>query len=325
MLGEIIAILAVLTFVGSNVIFRKTELEASPIFINLYRTITGMITFLLLSLFLNILHYIFLLPFEIWLLLFISFLFGQVIGDTAYFIAQKELGTTIALAVSMTFPIFTFILSLIFLGRPFEINMIFSLIFVGTGILIIGKNKITTSSYEIELGKKKIEEPHRPLKGLLKNTSFKALMAGVVASLGWATGLVIIDFTTNTIDDLLDTNEMSSILGNTIRFPFAVLILTFMYVREDKISRRVNTALKLSRSKRTYMLLTLGSIIGTSLGAYLYTEAARVAGANIMSLIATASPLFALPLTYWVNKEKITKLGFFGVILTIIGLLLIIL
>lgn len=325
MLGEIIAVLAVLTFVGSNVIFRKTELEASPIFINLFRTITGMITFLLLSLFLNILYYIFLLPFEIWLLLFISFLFGQVIGDTAYFIAQKELGTTIALAVSMTFPIFTFILSLLFLERPFEIRMLCSLILVGTGILIIGKNKITTRSYEIELGKNKIKEPHKPLKGLLKNTSFKALMAGVIASLGWATGLVIIDFTTNEIDNLLDTNEMSSILGNTIRFPFAVLLLTLMYVREDKISRRVNTTLKLKRSKRTYMLLTLGSIIGTSLGAYLYTEAARVAGANIMSLIATASPLFALPLTYWVNKEKITKLGFLGVILTIIGVLLIIL
>ncbi|MFX0011905.1 MAG: DMT family transporter [Candidatus Hermodarchaeota archaeon] len=324
MLGEIIAILAVLTFVVSNVIFRKTELEASPIFINLFRTITGMITFFLLSLFLNVLHYIFVLPFEIWLLLFISFLFGQVIGDTAYFIAQKELGTTIALAVSMTFPIFTFILSLFFLERPFEIRMLFSLILVVTGILIIGKNKITTSSYEIKLGKNKAEELYKPLKSLLKNTSFKALLAGVIASLGWATGLVIIDFTTNEIDNLLATNEISSILGNTIRFPFAVLILTLMYVRENKISRRTNTALKSKRSRRTYMLLILGSIIGTSLGAYLYTEAARVAGANIMSLIATASPLFALPLTYWVNKEKITKLGFLGVILTIIGVLLII-
>jgi drug/metabolite transporter (DMT)-like permease len=325
MLGEIIAILAVLTFVVSNVIFRKTELEASPIFINLFRTITGMITFFLLSLFLNIFHHIFVLPFEIWLLLFISFLFGQVIGDTAYFIAQKELGTTIALAISMTFPIFTFILSLFFLERPFEISMLFSLIFVGTGILIIGKNKITTTNYEIELGKEKVEEQHKTIKNLLKNTSFKALMAGIIASLGWATGLVIIDFTTNEIDRLLDTNEMSSILGNTIRFPFAVLILTLMYVREDKISRRANTELKLKRSRRTYILLILGSLIGTSLGAYLYTEAARVAGANIMSLIATASPLFALPLTYWVNKEKITKLGFLGVILTIIGVLLIIL
>ena len=48
MAGEWIAILAVLTFVGSNVIFRRTEKEASPTFINFIRTAIGTITFFLL-------------------------------------------------------------------------------------------------------------------------------------------------------------------------------------------------------------------------------------------------------------------------------------
>jgi len=68
----------------------------------------------------------------------------------------------------------------------------------------------------------------------------------------------------------------------------------------------------------------MGAIIGTSIGAYAYTEAARVAGATIMALIASASPLFSLPLTYFINKEKITKFGFVGVILTILGVIVII-
>ena len=110
MTGELIAILAVLTFVISNVLFRKTESDASPTFINFFRTAIGTLTFIVLAVVFGIFTYIFLLPWYLWIITFLSFLFGQVIGDTAYFVAQKELGTTIALAISMTFPLFTVIL-----------------------------------------------------------------------------------------------------------------------------------------------------------------------------------------------------------------------
>jgi drug/metabolite transporter (DMT)-like permease len=141
MLGELVAISAVLTFVLSNVIFRKTEHEVSPTFINFFRTAIGTLTFFLIVLILNILNLITIIPWELWLLLILSFVFGQVIGDTAYFTAQKELGTTIALAISMTFPLFTFIFSLIFFGQPFKPNLILSLILIGAGVIIIGKAK----------------------------------------------------------------------------------------------------------------------------------------------------------------------------------------
>ena len=128
MTGEIIAIFAVLTFVVSNVLFRKTEREASPVFINFFRTAIGTFTFIIIAGVLGIFTYIFLVPWILWIILFLSFLFGQVIGDTAYFKAQKELGTTVTLAISMTFPLFTIILSLIFLNHAFEYKMILSIV-----------------------------------------------------------------------------------------------------------------------------------------------------------------------------------------------------
>ena len=311
MIGEIIAILAVLTFVVSNVIFRKTEHETSPTFINFFRTATGTLTFIIISLFMGVFQNIFILPWDIWIFLFLSFLFGQVIGDTSYFNAQKELGTTIALAVSMTFPVFTFILSLIFLNRPFEIKMLISLFLISSGIIIIGKNKMTHN-----ISKNSINSEKK------KTNVLKSLSYGLVASLGWAVGLVIIDYSVNRIDDILNTNGVSTIIGNVIRFPFALSILGSMVIRENITSSKINK-IKLKKSSRTYLLLTLGAFIGTSLGAFLYTEAARVAGANVMSLIATAAPLFALPLTYWINKETISKIGFIGVVLTILGVVII--
>ncbi|MFW9998877.1 MAG: DMT family transporter [Candidatus Hodarchaeota archaeon] len=323
MLGEFIAILAVLTFVGSNVIFRKTEHEVTPAFINFFRTGIGTLTFIIIILFLNQSNLIFMLPWELWLVLILSFIFGQVIGDTAYFIAQKELGTTIALAISMTFPLFTFILSLIFLDRQFKLNLIISLILIGIGITIIGKSKINFKNSIYEKSTiNKISIKTRFQEFFSKNI-IKAICFCFIASLGWAIGAVLIDFGIIQIDQIIHAEELSSIIGNVIRFPFALLILSAMVWRENKIKKRKEDSPNQKKSVHTWILLLVASILGTSLGAYLYTESVHIAGASAVSLIASAAPLFALPLTYFINKENITKWGFLGVILTIIGVIII--
>ena len=135
MAGELTAIIAVLTFVVSNVIFRKTEHDTSPVYINFFRTVIGTLTFIIIALILNVFVKAFLIPWEIWILLIISFVFGQVIADTAYFKAQKELGTTIALSISMTFPLFTFILSIAFLNQHFDAIVILSIILIGQSLM----------------------------------------------------------------------------------------------------------------------------------------------------------------------------------------------
>lgn len=326
MIGELIAIFAVMTFVISNVLFRKTEDEASPIFINFFRTAIGTITFIIFAFLLNILDKIFLLPFELWIVLFISFLFGQVFGDTAYFNAQKELGTTLALGVSMTFPLFTFLLSMIFLNKEFDITLLFSLLCISMGVIIIGRSKsrvnvIVDPNFEpFNSGREKT------LKERLQFSSLRALIFGLIASLSWAIGLIIIEFATLQIDNILSLQEgLSSVLGNVIRFPFATTLLAIMAGRENySLKKKNNEKIPFFRkSVATWGYLIIAALIGTSLGAYVYTEAARVAGATVMSLIASASPLFSLPLTYLINKEKITKIGFLGVLLTVVGVVLI--
>ncbi len=323
MLGEIIAILAVLTFVASNVIFRKTEHEASPTFINFFRTAVGTLTFIFIAFFLNQLNLIFIIPLELWVLLIFSFVFGQVIGDTAYFTAQKKLGTTIALAISMTFPLFTFILSLIFLSRPFKLNLIFSLLLIGVGIIIIGKSKINSENSndnKNSITKQTIKIRFQEIFG---KDIVKAIIFCFVASLGWAIGAVMIEIAIVRIDKIIQVEELSSIIGNVIRFPFALLILSSMVLRENYLNKENKNLANKKKSLRTWALLISASIIGTSLGAYLYTESVHVAGADVVALIASASPLFSLPLTYFVNKEKISKFGFIGIILTIFGVIVI--
>jgi len=264
---------------------------------------------LILSLSFNVFFQIFLLPFELWIILFISFVFGQVIGDTAYFQAQKEIGTTNALAISMVFPVITFILSIIFLNDPFDIRVVVSLLLVSIGIYIIGKSKVSNNDGVL------------PQKDLNSNLRLKAIVYAILAAFGWAIGLIIIDFATNEINNILLTEGLSSVIGNIIRFPFALLILLSMVIYERNSKRNSNFR---KRTGRTWIILIIGALIGTSLGAYLYTEAARVAGATIMALVASASPLFSLPFTYFINGEKLTRFGFIGVILTVLGVIVIV-
>jgi len=318
MLGEFIAISAVLTFVGSNVIFRRTENEVSPTFINFFRTAVGTLTFFFIVLILNQINLIFIIPLELWLILILSFVFGQVIGDTAYFTAQKELGTTIALAISMTFPLFTFILSLIFFNQSFKVNLVASLILISTGVIIIGKAKNTSENTKQQM----VHDLTKSIYEILKRKYIKAIGFCLTASIGWAIGAVLIEFATKKIDQIIYVEELSSVIGNLIRFPFALIILASMVFRENYLLKKENRSYQ-KKTVRSWTFLLIASIIGTSLGAYLYTESVHLAGANIVSLIASASPLFALPLTYLVNKEKISKFGFIGVILTILGVIII--
>jgi drug/metabolite transporter (DMT)-like permease len=323
MLGELIAILACLTFVTSNVLFRKTEHEASPAFINVVRTAIGTLTFIMVALVFGIFFEIFSLPGGLWFILIMSFVAGQVIGDTAYFTAQKDLGTTITLAIAMTFPLFTFILSIIFLKRPFDYIFIIATILVGIGVIIIGKCRIPMENVNsLNSTQAEINETQKNAN-LKSSIMFKAIVLALIASLGWAIGAVLIDFAINEIDRILERETLSSVLGNVIRFPFALLILLLLVWRENYLYSKSNFMPKKKRSSQTWFWLIIASIIGTSLGAYLYTEAIRLAGASLMSLIATATPLFSLPLTYFINHEKISRLGFLGVLITIIGVILI--
>ena len=310
MQGWILAFLAVLTFVSSNVIFRRVENEASPIYINSVRTFIGIITFWIIAAISGFFILIFQFPIILWIWLIISFIFGQVIGDTAYFMAQKELGVTQTIAIALTFPLFTYILAMIFLNESFSYIIIISFSFICIGVILINYGMKKAKNIEDHIENEEDTEKEQ-------KKSWRAISLALIASLAWAIGLVIIDYSVNEITKITEIQEMSSILANVVRFPFAFVILLGMVKHSDgKIS--------VTKSKRAWSWLIVGSLIGTSLGAYLYTEATRTAGATIMSLFSTSAPLIAIPLDYIFNKERINWRSMIGVLFIIIGIAFII-
>ncbi len=155
----------------------------------------------------------------------------------------------------------------------------------------------------------------------ISNKTLFAIIFGFLASISWALGIVFTESALTEIALLPNQEGFSTLIANAIRFPFAAIILIFMALN----SRNQSLDHEQSWSTYTWKWLFLGAIIGTSIGAFLYAEATRLAGAAFVSIIWTASPLFALPITWLLNKEKINLKGFIGVLVTTTGVILILL
>lgn len=309
MAGELLAIIASVTFPLSNALFKKVDKYVTPAQINAIRTTIGAITFLGIIIIFQSWMLLTELTMGIIVLLLVSIIFGQIIGDTAYFQSQQSLGTIIALTISSTFPFFTFIIS-IMIGREIPFIFYISGITIGLGILLIARSQLTQNNEVTTTG----------------NRDLNGIAMGVIASLSWAIGIVLTDICFNTLHDQLSDANQGLFIGNAVRFPFAAIVLL---VIAYGVPRKSKTVLKVDNphwiyNRNVVMIILVASILGTSLGVLLYSEAVRQAGAPLASLIFTVSPLFSIPISWIINREKITYMELTGLVFTVIGLFLII-
>ncbi len=292
--GILLGFTAMIIYVFYNVLFRKVDHIVHPFAMNAIRTTIAMVTFWIIGAFAGIFGYIQLLTPKIWVMLIISIVFGQIIGDTAFFLAQQKLGTTMALGVSGTFPFFTILISILFFQEPFSYQILISAVLITFGVILMTKKENSSS----------------------KSLNIFAIMVGLIASLSFAIGTVLTDQVMNAINDLTDLDGFSSLLGNIIRFPFASAVLIGTAVGTKNLPIR-------TWSKKTWLILIAASIIGSSIGAYIYAEAIRLAGATVMSIIITAAPIFSIPVSWGVNREKISAMGIIGILMTLAGVVII--
>ncbi|MHA1975440.1 MAG: DMT family transporter [Candidatus Hodarchaeales archaeon] len=310
MAGELLAIATAITFPLANALFKKVDNLFTPSQINAIRTSIGAIFFVLFIVIFDQLKFLGLVSTSLLVLLLVSIFFGQVIGDTAYFIGQESLGTTIALAISGTMPFFTFVISLL-IGEDISVTFYLSGIIIGAGILLISKSQISREELSIN-----------------RNGSRYLLMVLtlLLASVSWAIAIVLTDIGFNALGELLPHGEQTSFLGNAIRLPFAAVILCVMGWKSRSIGKlKSNSSLSNPFNPKVIGILLAASIIGTALGILLYSEAAQIAGAPFTSLMLTASPLFSIPISWTINREKISDLEFMGLLLILTGVVLILL
>lgn len=112
--------------------------------------------------------------------------------------------------------------------------------------------------------------------------------------------------------------ELDPIVASAIRMPFMTLVLLTMI------------SLKKSGSKtwyyggRSLTILALAGILGIGVGGLLFMMGLEYAGAARTAILSATAPLFGVPLSMLILRERITLKIVAGTILCVIGIWLVI-
>lgn len=317
MYGELMGILTGVSFALSFVLARKIENEATPIFQNAIRSVVGFITFLVICLIYGVFLKIFSIPIILVAILWMSILFTVILGDTIYLQSQKILGPAKALAISTTTPFFTILFATLFLNRPISIQMIFSAILIGMGVIIITKGEIDKrNDIDINPYQSQMLNKQDKLTKIRFSNTLKGILLALFTAISWAVGIALTDYSINQVDQIMNLGILSTMIAMTVRFLFASMSLGTIALIEGKRK-------PIPKNRNTWIILLISAILSYSIGSIFFGEAVHIAGATFMSLISTALPLFTIPFSYVINKEKLSKIGFLGVGITLLGVILI--
>ena len=236
------------------------------------------------------------LPLTTIALLGTSVMFGAVVGDTVYLWSQERIGVSYAFPIAMSFPILTFFLTVAFLGEPLILSRLAGAVIAVIGVIMISN----------EQNRKKNDESvgeHRTRIDLL------GIGAAILTMVLYATGTTLLQVAIEGVDP---------IAGNLVRVSFGSVAFVPMVV----VARRRRMSLPTLRATK---LVIIAGFFGMALGSLLYVTAVSYLGAAIMSVIASTAPLFAVPVSVFYLKEKLTRLAVVGIALTLVGVFMVIL
>lgn len=302
--GEVIALLTTLCW--SLGIFPFTEVAkrigAAPL--NQYRLLLAWIIISIILFFWNNLN-----PIELFttpqlyhfLFLGLSGIIGFSIGDYCSFTSFKLLGPKLGSLYTTFAPGAALIIGYIALNE--SINLIGIL-----GILI-------TISGVIWLTLSKKDSNAANLVGYTRDT--KGIVYGIIGALCQGTGLVLSKYGMDYYDVKLPTMH-----AVWIRLLFAFMAAFIVSLIAGKLKSNSKPIFTNQKNNLPYMLL--GTILGPVMGVTLSLFAIQKLEVAVAQTIFALLPLFVLPISFIVYKEKITIQAVFACLLALAGVLLLI-
>ncbi|MDQ1266280.1 MAG: hypothetical protein QG635_1432, partial [Bacteroidota bacterium] len=219
----------------------------------------------------------------------ISGLIGLVFGDSFLFKAFKLIGPRVSLLIMSINPAIAAILAYYFLHESLSLWSVLGIALTLSGIFLVLKDK--------------------PEKNGRFRISAKGVTFAFMGALGQAVGLI---FAKSAFFEG-DVNWLgATFVRMTASIPALIIISYFM-------GRKLRPIETVFRDKKTFKMLFLGSIIGPYLGITLSFVAVVHAKVGIASTLMSTVPIFMLPLTRIIYKEKFTVFSVLGAIITVIG------
>jgi drug/metabolite transporter (DMT)-like permease len=226
-----------------------------------------------------------------WLWLGLSGLIGFVVGDRMLLKCFVIIGPRLGMLMMALTPIFGVIIAWIFLSEALVLKDIMAIAVTLAGVCIVifknGNNK--------------------HVKGNFTN----GVLLGIGAAFCQALGLIL------SKKGLY--NDYPALSGNIIRVFVGVLFLWFVPFFRSSGSR----LLPKLRDKITAAALFIGSFLGPFVGVWLSLVAVKYAHVGIASTLMALPPVFLIPLSRLIFKEKITVRAVTGTVVALVGVTLI--
>ncbi|MHA1948388.1 MAG: DMT family transporter [Candidatus Thorarchaeota archaeon] len=297
-LGVAIGFLGAALYALSVVVYRSQKDEIRPIAISSIKMWVAWPFMLFMTILFPGISAVF-LPLTTILLLGTSVMFGAVVGDTVYLWSQERIGVSYAFPIAMSFPILTFFLTVAFLGEPLILSRLVGAVIAVLGVIMISNEQNRKKNHEIE---SEVVPRNRSRMDLL------GIGGAILTMVLYATGTTFLQVAIEGVDP---------IAGNLVRVSFGSVAFVPMVV----VARHGGMSWP---TRRATKLVVVAGFFGMALGSLLYVTAVSYLGAAIMSVIASTAPLFAVPVSVLVLKEKVTRLTGVGILATIMGVVLVV-
>ncbi|MEO0074985.1 MAG: DMT family transporter [candidate division WOR-3 bacterium] len=289
MLGELAALTTALLWTATSVFFTLSGRKVGSQIVNRTRLVFGF-------LFLCLLHFIVyreFLPFSIeisyWLWFGLSGIIGLVIGDSALFQSFILIGPHLSMLIMTLVPIIGAVFAWLFLSEVLSPLKIIGILCTLSGIVLVILKKLNSNI-----------------------TSRKNYATGIclatIGAISQATGLIIAKKGLSA-----GLNGLSATL---IRVAVATIIIWLITIFTKQFKTTIN---KVFSSKVVFIIMA-GAFCGPFLGIWMSMNAIKWTYIGIASTLMALPPVFLLPISYLIFKEKITLLSLLGTLIAVIGI-----
>ncbi|MFX1605030.1 MAG: DMT family transporter [Promethearchaeota archaeon] len=290
-LGSTIGLIGAAMYGLSVVVYRSQADEIRPIAVSAIKMWVALPFMTTLILLIPGLEAAF-LPSMTIMLLSVSVLFGAVFGDTIYLWSQERIGVSYAFPIAMSFPILTFFMTVGFLNEPLILSRLAGAIITVIGIILISNEQNRNQ-----------KESETTIK-----LDILGIVGAILTALLYATGTTVLQVGIEGVDP---------IAGNLIR----VLVGSIAFVPMVAVAQISGMSLP---TRRATVHVVIAAFFGMAVGSLFYVMAVAMVGAAIMSVIASTAPLFAVPVSILILKERVTRIAGVGILATIIGVVLVV-
>jgi drug/metabolite transporter (DMT)-like permease len=292
--GEVAALMTSLFYSFSSTFFTFATQKFGPMVVNRLRLVMAAALLIVIHQFLFGSSLPLNAGLSRWFWLGISGIVGLVLGDAFLFQAYRHIGTRLAMLLMSLAPVIAAIIAWIFLGETLGSIEILGIIVTMAGItwVVMDGNVARKNGASGKSGK----------------LYLRGLLFGLAAATGQALGLVLSKKGMG--------GNFSPISANVIRMVTAAITIWVFTLFQGQIRPTVQ---QLSQYPRWIGFVAAGMLAGPILGVSLSLYAVQNANVGVASTLMALPPIFLLPISHFVFKERIGWSTIAGSLLAITG------